>query len=75
MRRVTKNKRGFTLIEMLLVIAIIMILAAVVGIGVNDIYKNAQDANSSIGTGVDDVRTNNDRGISARESKLGALGF
>ena len=75
MRRVTKNKRGFTLIEMLLVITIIMILAAVVGIGVNDIYNNAQAAKSSVGAGVDDVRDNKDNGISARESKLGALGF
>ena len=75
MRRVAKSKRGYTLIEMLLVIAIIMILAAVVGIGVNDIYQNSKDAQSSVGVGVEDVRNNSEKGISARENKLAGLGF
>ena len=44
MRRYTKTKKGFTPVEMVLVIAIILILASVVAISVSDILKNSKAA-------------------------------
>lgn len=41
MRRVPKNKKGFTLVEMMLVIGIIVILAAVVLIGISSYLSQA----------------------------------
>lgn len=47
MKKILKNKKGFTLVEMVIVIAIILILAAVVFFGVNR-FLNA--ANSTADT-------------------------
>ena len=57
MKKIQKSKKGFTLVEMVLVIAIIVILAAVLIFGVAK-YINAANAakqsisehNSSVGT-------------------------
>ena len=48
MKRIAKNKRGFTLIEMVLVIAIILILAAVLIIGIGSYIQNANTAASKV---------------------------
>lgn len=48
MKKVFKNKSGFTLVEMVLVIAIIVILAAVLIIGVGDYIKRARNAANSV---------------------------
>ena len=43
MKKILKNKKGFTLVEMVIVIAIILILAAVVFFGVQR-FLDAADA-------------------------------
>lgn len=48
MRRLQKNKKGFTLLEMVLVIAIIIIIASVVAINAIDIYRKAESGEASI---------------------------
>lgn len=48
MKKIQKTKKGFTLVEMVLVIAIIVILAAVLIINVAGYIKRAQNAASSV---------------------------
>lgn len=50
MKKIMKSKKGFTLIEMIIVIAIIVILAAVVFFSIQNYITAAQDAASSIST-------------------------
>lgn len=72
MHRINKNKRGFTLVELLLVIVIIVILASVVSLSVSDYIRRAKAANSSVSNAVQaSVRDN----ISSRENKLKNYGF
>lgn len=71
MRRYTKTKKGFTLVEMVLVIAIILILASVVAISVSDILKNSKAAATSV-----DVATGTMKdGIAEQEDLLKSQGF
>jgi type IV pilus assembly protein PilA len=48
MRRIGKTRKGFTLVEMVLVIAIIVILAGVLVIGIGSYLNKARAAASSI---------------------------
>lgn len=48
MKKIQKNRKGFTLVEMVLVIAIIVILAAVVFFSVADYLNKAKSATSEI---------------------------
>ena len=48
MKKIQKSKKGFTLVEMVLVIAIIVILAAVLVLGVGSYLNKARSASSSI---------------------------
>ena len=48
MKKISKSKKGFTLVEMVLVIAIICILAAVLILSVTDYITRAQKATSVI---------------------------
>ena len=48
MKKIQKSKKGFTLVEMVLVIAIIVILAAVLVLGIGTYLKRARAASSSI---------------------------
>jgi len=48
MKKIQKNKRGFTLIEMVLVIAIIVILAAVMFIAVSGYLNTSRTAAGKI---------------------------
>lgn len=48
MKKIQKNKKGFTLIEMVLVIAIILILAAVLIISIGNYISKAQSAAASV---------------------------
>lgn len=47
MKRIQKQKAGFTLVEMVLVIAIILILAAVLFISVSGYLRTANNVQSS----------------------------
>lgn len=74
MRRISKlrkNFRGFSLVEMLIVVGIIVILAGAVALGVNDVISPAKKANSSVKAGA----TAQSLSISASESKLRDVGF
>ena len=69
MKKIQKNKKGFTLIEMVLVIAIIVILASVLFVSVsgylqkaNTVGQVASARNSAVGS-----MTNS---ISAQESQI-----
>ena len=48
MKKIQKTKKGFTLIEMVLVIAIIVILAAVLIMGVGGYLQKAKNASASV---------------------------
>jgi len=48
MKKIQKSKKGFTLIEMVLVIAIIVILAAVLAMSIGTYLKKAKAAASSV---------------------------
>jgi len=48
MKKIQKSKKGFTLVEMVLVIAIIVILAAVLLFGVTQYLNAANKAKASI---------------------------
>lgn len=48
MKKISKSKKGFTLVEMVLVIAIICILAAVLVLSVTDYISRAKKATSVI---------------------------
>ena len=48
MKKIQKSKKGFTLIEMILVIAIIVILAAVLALGISSYLQKAEKTASSV---------------------------
>ncbi|MDY6338577.1 MAG: type II secretion system protein [Saccharofermentans sp.] len=48
MKKIQKSKKGFTLVEMVLVIAIIVILAAVLVLGIGAYLNKAKAAASSV---------------------------
>ena len=48
MKKIQKSKKGFTLIEMVLVIAIIVILAAVLILGIGGYIQRANNASASV---------------------------
>ena len=48
MKKIQKSKKGFTLVEMVLVIALIVILAAVLIIGVTKYLQAANSARASV---------------------------
>lgn len=66
-----KTKRGFTLVELVLVIAIIIILAAVLTLNISDILNTAKRGKNSI-TNKQSVMT---QGMQASEQKLANHNF
>ena len=48
MKKISKSKAGFTLIEMVLVIAIIVILTAVLILGIGGYLQRANNASNSL---------------------------
>lgn len=59
MRRIGKNKRGFTLVELMIVVAIVGVLAALAIYGVNKYVKNAKttEARASVARIAKDATT------------------
>ena len=55
MKKIQKSKKGFTLVEMVLVIAIIVILAAVLVLGIGTYLNKAKAAASSVAKHNSDV--------------------
>jgi type IV pilus assembly protein PilA len=55
MKKIQKSKKGFTLVEMVLVIAIIVILAAVLVLGIGTYLNKAKAAASSVSKHNSDV--------------------
>ncbi len=68
MKKISKSKKGFTLVEMVLVIAIICILAAVLILSVTDYITRAQKATSVI----NDNRTQVSMAVDEIDDALGA---
>ena len=66
-----KTKRGFTLVELVLVIAIIIILAAVLTLNISDILNTAKRGKNSI-TNKQSVMT---QGMQASQQKLANHNF
>ena len=71
MNRVYKTKRGFTLVEVVLVIAIIVLLAAVVGLSINGLVSKGNEASDS----VHQERVSQQANNAAKDSKFVELGF
>lgn len=74
MRRISKlsrNIRGFTLVEMLIVVGIIIILAGAVALGVNDVLNPAKHAKNSVSA----RKQAESQSIHASENKLRGYGF
>ena len=74
MRRLSKSKknfRGFSLVEMLIVVGIIVILAGAIALGVNDVLNPAKNAQSSVKAEATKVSVS----ISLSESCLAGYGF
>ena len=57
MKKIQKSKKGFTLVEMVLVIAIIVILAAVLVLGIGTYLNKAKAAASSVAKHNSDVNS------------------
>lgn len=55
MKKISKSKKGFTLVEMVLVIAIICILAAAMLMGISNYIERARSATKAINTHNDQV--------------------
>ena len=74
MRRIskqTKSMRGFSLVEMLIVIGIIIILAGALALGVNDVLNPAKKARNSVS-----IRAAQEsQSIHQSEQKLANYGF
>ena len=71
MSRIYKNKRGFTLVEMVLVIAIIVLLAAVVGISVSEYIKMGNSGEDEVHSQRIEFQSNN----SAKNEQFKAMGY
>ena len=71
MQKINKNKRGFTLVEMVLVVAIIVILAAVLALNISDILDPAKAKKESLSSNVESVQGK----FQSYNNKLKGYGF
>ena len=74
MRRLNKrlsSKGGFSLLEMIIVIAIIVILAGVVGVGIAGLIRTANRSNDAVKESSESLNAS----ISMAESKLSMYSF
>ena len=71
MKRISKSKKGFTLTELVLVVAIILILASAFAIGIAQYIEVGNAAADDVEQSVDALSDN----ISVKEQKLKNYGF
>ncbi len=71
MHRISKNKKGFTLLEMVLVVAIIIMLAAVVTFNAVAIYRSSKAGEDEI----NESQNSMTQGIQASEAMLANHNF
>jgi prepilin-type N-terminal cleavage/methylation domain-containing protein len=71
MRKFSKNKKAFTLVEMLIVLAILCMLAAALTLTVSDYINKAKTADSKITEKVGQMSNS----VSAEEAEFVTLGF
>ncbi|MBO4637772.1 MAG: prepilin-type N-terminal cleavage/methylation domain-containing protein [Clostridiales bacterium] len=71
MLRISKNKKGFTLVEMIIVVAIVVILAAVLMLNVSQIMAPVRAKNSSASERLSTMQN----GFAAYEEKLSGYHF
>ncbi|MBQ1894465.1 MAG: type II secretion system protein [Clostridiales bacterium] len=71
MRKINKTKKGFTLIEMVMVIAIIILLASVVTFNAVEIYNGSKSGQSD----VEQSQNKMTQGIQASEQMLADHNF
>ena len=71
MKKYYKSKAGFSLIEVVIVIAIIVILAGVIAINIGTYVRRARNKSAS----GDELRESVIVNISASEDQMNALGF
>ena len=71
MKRIVKSRKGFALVEMVLVIAIIVILAAVLTMSISTYISNARARSNEADASRRSVLVN----IAASEAHMGTLGF
>ena len=72
MRKLRKNtKHGFTLTEMLLVVAILLILASVLAIGAGSYISKSRTVSNKVDQKVTSMQTSN----AAKVTKLSGYGF
>ena len=67
----TSSKCGFTLVEMMIVVAIIIIIAGVVGIGVADLIRSANESNDAVAASSESLK----KQINSSETKLEGYNF
>lgn len=71
MNRIIKSRKGFALAEMILVVAIIVILAAVLIMSVDTYLTNARARSNEVAASRQSVIVN----IASSEQRMGSLGF
>ncbi|MBR5387010.1 MAG: prepilin-type N-terminal cleavage/methylation domain-containing protein [Clostridiales bacterium] len=71
MKRIRKSKIGFTLLEMVIVVAIIAILAGVITISIGTFISNSKARSIS----ADEARSSAVVNIQSSEARMSELGF
>ncbi len=71
MKKIAKNKKGFTFTEIVLVVAIIVILASAMLLGVQEYLDTAHAAESDVNASVEMLSNT----ITAKENDLKSKGF
>ncbi len=71
MKKIAKNKKGFTFTEIVLVVAIIVILASAMLVGVNEYLTTAHNAEDNVNDSIDNLTDT----IADKENDLRNKGF